>query len=126
MSTLLEDSRLADALRHTGSPRYVVRSGPILELMSDLAKEGDLVGVSEAYLAYIAKVPSDRRFVADRVPAKILNQYIYLHRQGSVRAVTKWIARTPGWADRIKEVLEDPERFERVARRMADEAVRED
>jgi hypothetical protein len=117
--------RIAQALLDIGSDDYTVRSGSIRTLMSKLAKEGELAGVSQAYLAYTAIVPADGRRLAEAVPAKILNQYIYIYRQRSDLAVKQWIKRTPEWPDRIKSALPSPELFERIVSELADEAIRE-
>lgn len=125
MTANIIDKRVLDALRHTGSDQYVVRSGPTLELMSELAKEGHLAGLAELYRAYVNKVPGDRAFVADMVPAKVLNQHVYIYRKGTMQSVIRWIEQTPDWADRIKAALGDPNRFASIVTKMADEAVRE-
>ena len=119
------NQRIAEALLHIGSPDYVVRSGSILTLMSDLAKEGELGGIARAFEAYCLLVPKDRSGVSDAVPAKVLNGYIHIHRRRSTIAVEKWRERTPEWADRIKDALVDPDRFERLVKQMGDDAVSE-
>lgn len=121
MSIKSVDERIADALLIVGSSDHTVRFGPILALMSDLAREGELQGVSRAFIAYAALIPTDRQKVADAVPAKILNHYVYLCRQRPTTTVMPWLKRNRNWAKRLVDALPSPYRFEQVARSMADE-----
>lgn len=115
--------RIFEALRKRGSHEHLVPSGDLLEQINDLALGGELRGVSQAYLSCAAAAPTEAGFVADMVPAKMLNDYIYRNRKASIPSVMRWIARNPDWADRIKRALPYPARFERMITAMADQAI---
>lgn len=70
------DARIAEAIIDRGSQDYTVRSGSILTLLTELAQEGNLDGMSRAYLAYVTVFPEDANRIAGAVPAKVLNQYL--------------------------------------------------
>ena len=117
-------ARSAAAIAQAGSPAFTLHAGPTLELMSEQAKAGELEAMSQTLLAHIEIHPGDRRSLIDRVPAKILNQYIYILRQRSVGAVERWRERTPDWAETLKRAVTNPQRFAMVAKAMADAAGR--
>jgi hypothetical protein len=110
----------ARAIGQAGSPAFTHHAGATLERLSELAKQGDLEGLSTTLLAHVGLHPSDRRKLVDSVPAKVLNQYIYIYRKRSVTAVERWRERTPDWADTLKRAIDDPAIFAAAARDMAD------
>ena len=110
----------ADAIAQAGSPAFTHHAGATLGRLSELAKEGELEALSATLLAHAALHPADRHKLVDSVPAKVLNQYIYINRQRSVSAVERWRERTPDWAETLKRAVDDPARFAVVAREMAD------
>lgn len=123
MTKTLND-RIAEAIVDTGSPDYAVRAGALLTLLSDLAFEGDLEGLSGAYQAYTVLLPGDARRIADAVPAKILNQYLYRNQGRSMGAVHAWQAEDPEWAAAIRAALRAPIQFAAVVEEMARSAKR--
>ena len=112
-------SRAAEAILQAGSPMHTVHAGETLQFMSDLARSGNLHAMSDTFSAHVTAHPGDRRSIADRVPAKILNQYFYLHCQRSVTAIERWRADTPDWAERLRNAVGDSGRFTRLVERMA-------
>ena len=110
----------ADAIAQAGSPAFTNHAGATLARLSELAKEGELEALSSTLLAHVALHPTDRRRLVDSVPAKVLNQYVYIHRKRSVSAVERWRERTPDWAETLKRAIDEPARFAAVARDMAD------
>jgi hypothetical protein len=125
MSTKSLEERIAEALLYRGSPRHAVRAGAMLTLLSELAREGDLEGFSRACLTYAGLVPSDRQQLVAAVPAKVLNQYLYLHCGRAASSLEKWCERNADWAERITSALEDPVRFRAEVLRMSAEAGNE-
>ena len=113
-------SQSADAIAQAGSPAFTHHAGATLERLSALAKDGELATLSSTLLAHAALHPADRRELVDSVPAKILNQYIYVNQKRSVSAVERWRERTPDWAETLKRAVDDPARFAAIAREMAD------
>lgn len=114
----------AAAIAQAGSPEFTSHAGATLQLMSDLARRGELEAVSETLLAHVAAHPGDCRRLVSAIPAKILNQYIYRYNQGSAAAVERWRARTPDWAAALERAVTNPPRFAAVAAAMADEVRR--
>lgn len=110
----------ANAIARAGSQAFTHHAGATLERLSELAHGGELESVSSTLLAHVALHPSDRRKLVDSVPAKILNQYICIHRKRSVGAIERWRERTPDWADTLKRAIGNPARFAAVARGMAE------
>lgn len=64
-----------DALSHQGSTVYATPSGAFLELLSELAKQGNLADMSAAFRVFVAAYPSNANYVATSVPPKLLNHY---------------------------------------------------
>ena len=117
-------SLAAEAIAQAGSPAHTVHAGATLRLMLDLARTGDLQAMSDTFTAHVTVHPGDRRSMADRVPAKILNQYFYLHCERSVQAVERWRAETPDWADTLRHAIGDSRRFAALAEGMARDIAR--
>ena len=67
--------RVLEAIRNQESTKYVTPSGPMLELLSELAKEGHLADMATAFNIFREAYPSNARLVADSIAAKIANHY---------------------------------------------------
>lgn len=67
--------RVLEALENQGSTKYVTPSGPMLELLSELAKEGHLADMATAFNIFKVAYPSNTELVAKSIAAKILNHY---------------------------------------------------
>ena len=63
--------RVADAVSRLGSDAYITPSGPVLELLSALAEEGELETFAKAYGLFATVRPMNADFVREAVPAKI-------------------------------------------------------
>lgn len=111
----------AAAMLQAGSPAFTTHAGATLERISRLARDGDLAGVGSTMLAHAMLHPSDRAGLLKALPAKVLNQYIHLHRGRSAHAIERWRERTPDWAETLQRAAADPERLAAVAAAMADE-----
>lgn len=110
--------RIAKAISEQGSAAYTTESGAVLELMTRLADEDDLQGLSRAFVILARAKPPNATFVAARVPAKISN-FLIKHRGVSTPALLKWTSANPAWAENLKDALRDPIRFERLVEAMA-------
>lgn len=108
------NQRVAEAILDRGSKEYTVRAGALLTLLSELALEGDLEGLSRAYVVYAELFPADVGRVADAVPAKVLNQYLYKNRECATRAIGAWQSRNPEWARDISGAVDRPAHFAAV------------
>lgn len=67
--------RVLEAIENQGSTKYVTPSGPMLELLTELAKEGHLADMATAFNIFRAAYPGNARLVADSIAAKIVNHY---------------------------------------------------
>lgn len=110
--------RLAGAIADLGSDAYIVPSGPVLELMSELADEGELETFSRAYGLLATIRPASARSVREAVPAKITSRYLARHRGLGASRIMSWALANPDWPDRLKEAVSEPARFARTVESM--------
>jgi hypothetical protein len=111
--------RTLEAVAEQGSAAYTTPSGAVLTLLSELAEEGDVEGLATAYGYFARAKPRNAAYVAEQVPAKIINWY-FCHRMGLNGAlVLNWTSDHPEWATQIKEALGDSVEFGRLVRGMA-------
>ncbi|WP_158815359.1 hypothetical protein [Methylocapsa sp. S129] len=110
--------RIAKAISEQGSAAYTTESGAVLELMTHLADEDDLQGLSRAFVILARAKPPNAAFVAARVPAKISN-FLIKHRGINPIALLKWTSAYPAWVEDLKDAVRDPVRFEQVVEAMA-------
>lgn len=105
---------VAEKIKMQGSLAYTTPSGPVLELLTDLARSGALSDFSRAYIVFARARPANARFVAERIPAKIAEGYLITSRRLQPDVVAEWMAQHPDWTSRLKEHLMDPAAFERI------------
>jgi hypothetical protein len=113
------EKRIIEAIARQGSPAYTTESGPVLTLLSELAREGDLVSFSRAFITFARAKPMSAAFVAEATPAKVLNQYLLAHLGIDGGIFLQWEKANRDWADTIKSALRSPARFEQVVGEMA-------
>lgn len=118
MVSVETEMRIARAIAEHGSAAYNTEPGAVLDLMTKLAEEDDLVSFSRAFVIVARAKPANATFVAARVPAKISN-FLIKHRNVSPSALIRWTENNPGWVDELKGAVRDPVRFERVVEAMA-------
>ena len=111
------EARIAKAIAEHGSAAYNTPSGTVLDLMTQLADEDDLVSFSRAFVILARAKPANAGFVADAVPAKISN-FLIRHRRIDASVLVKWTEANPGWADDLKNAVREPARFEKVVEAM--------
>ncbi len=112
-------ARAAKAIAKQGSAEYVTPSGATLDLLSELAAEGNLVAFSKAFVMFANMNPGNARFVARWVPAKISNQYFFRKLNLDVSAFQGWAHAHPDWEGQLAETLQDSELFANVVQKMA-------
>lgn len=118
----IEDAlRRSETLLQYGSDSYVHRSGPIQDILSDIAGAGEVLAFARFYEFAATIWPHDARRLRDLVPAKILNQYFagYLGFAGSP-PLFKFTNDNPKWAESLKSTLSDPVKFEQTVQRMTE------
>ena len=112
------EARIAKAIADHGSAAYNTPSGAVLDLMTALANEDNLRGLSRAVVILARAKPANAKFVIDKVPAKVAS-FLVNHRGVSSDAHYKWSLANPSWADDLKNSARDPERFASVVEAMA-------
>ena len=95
------------AVENQGSAEYATPSGAFLELLSELAKKGCLDDMAAAFGIFVEAHPSNARFVAASVGAKVMNHYFIpcLGLNGASKFI-QWQEAHPNWAEAIAESLQ--------------------
>jgi len=75
-----QPTRVAEAVVDKGSETQITPPGPILELLSKLAEDGELVAVSRAWRVFKMIHPESADLLRESVPAKILSPYLARNR----------------------------------------------
>jgi len=112
------EQRIIKAIASQGSPAYLTESGPVLTLLSDLARDGDLASFSRAFIVFARAKPANAAFVAGATPAKVLNCYLLEHLGVNSSVFIEWEKDNRDWATTIQNALRDPARFEHVVGEM--------
>lgn len=112
------EMRIAKAIAEHGSAAYTTPSGAVLDLMTSLTDEDDLIGFSRAFIILARAKPASASFVENAVPAKISN-FLIKHRGIDVGALVKWTEINPKWADDLKNAVRHPAQFKQVVEAMA-------
>lgn len=112
--------RVADAIQRFGSADYTHAAGPMLDLLSALAAEGEIETFARACALLSAIRPQSANVLRDSVPAKINSQFFAAHRRLSGQRIVAWASRHPDWPDTLKAALAKPAQFARTADAMAD------
>jgi hypothetical protein len=112
--------RVADAISSFGSDAYITPTGPVLELLTSLAEEGEIETFAKAYGLFSAIQPASARFVRDSVPAKISSGYLARHRGLDASKIVSWASRHPNWPDELKATIAKPGLFVATVNTMAE------
>jgi hypothetical protein len=112
--------RIAKAITNQASAAYITPSGPVLDLLSELAEEGDLATMSHLYGAFSVIHPKNAGFVLGSVPAKISSRYLARNRGIGIRQFSAYVERNPDWAENLKANLPHSGRFTQTVTAMAD------
>lgn len=112
--------RVADAIVAFGDSAYITPSGPVLTLLSDLAAEGDIYCLAQAYVLFAMLRPNNAAFVRDSIPAKISSEFLARHRGLSGQRIMSWANKNADWPDRLKDAVSKPPLFVSTVTAMAD------
>jgi hypothetical protein len=113
-------TRVAEAVVSKGSETRITPSGPILEMLSKLAEDGQLIAVSRAWRVFTMIHPESANLVRDSVPAKISSLYLVRNRGIDAGRMVGWTSTRSEWAEALKAALHDPARFKSTVDEMAD------
>jgi hypothetical protein len=113
-------TRVAEAVVSKGSETRITPSGPILEMLSKLAEDGQLIAVSRAWRVFTMIHPESANLVRDSVPAKISSRYLVRNRGIDTGRMVGWMSTRSEWAEALKAALHDPARFKSTVDEMAD------
>lgn len=119
-SGIEQATRLAEAVVGAGSKEYVTSWGPILDMFSKLAENGQLTAISRAWRLFSTFHPDNAHLVRESVPAKISSLYLAGNRGINAGQIAKWTSAQPDWADHLKASLQDPALFKRTIDAMAE------
>jgi hypothetical protein len=111
-------TRVAEAVVGKRSEAHI--TGPILEMLSKLAEDGQLIAVSRAWRVFSMIHSESANFVRESVPAKISSLYLARNRGIDVGKMVEWMSTRSEWAEEVKAALHDPARFKRTVEEMAD------
>ncbi|MCB1520490.1 MAG: hypothetical protein KDJ37_07935 [Hyphomicrobiaceae bacterium] len=112
-------ARIAKAIEDHGSAAYNTPSGAVLDLMTELANEGDLQSFARAFVILARAKPANAQFVAAAVPGKISN-FLVNHGGISSNDLNNWAADNPDWSAELQRAVRNPDSFDRVVEAMAD------
>ena len=113
-------TRMAEAVVGKGSETHITSAGPILEMLSKLAEDGQLIAVARAWRVFSMINPESANFVRESVPAKISSLYLARNRGIDARRMVGWMSTRSEWAEAVKAALHDPARFKKTVDEMAD------
>ncbi|MBI6557974.1 hypothetical protein LN426_14570 [Pseudomonas syringae] len=116
--------RIKEAILKQGSPAYITESGPVLELLTELALEGHLRAISSAFNEFSKAKPGNMLFVKESIPAKILNHYWLNFLKLNSESLALWVDKNPEWASTMKSKVRDPAQFENFVNFAADKIRR--
>lgn len=102
---------IALALLAYGDKRYIVASGSLREVLSDIARDGDLEVFAHALNVFAMIVPASARELRDAVPAKILNEFVARNQQVPIARAFRWMEANPDWADALRSSANHPAGF---------------
>ena len=115
-----QPTRVAEDVVGKGSETQIIPPGPILELLSKLAEEGELVAVSRAWRVFRMVHPESADLLRDSVPAKILSPYLTRNRGIDPGRMVGCISTSAEWLEAAKAALHDPAHFKKTVDEMAD------
>ncbi|MER9387796.1 hypothetical protein [Mesorhizobium sp. M0435] len=113
------EARIAHAIAEYGSAAYITPSGAVLDLMTQLANEGDLEAFSRAWVILSRAKPANASFVAAAACSKIMN-YLVRHQGISPIAFENWSQANPDWRQDLKRAIRDPAQFGNVIETMVE------
>jgi hypothetical protein len=113
-------TRVAEAVVGKASEVHITPSGPILEMLSKLAEDGQLTAVSRAWRVFSMIHPESANFVRESVPAKISSLYLARNRGIDAGKMVEWMSTRSEWSEEVKAALHDPARFKSTVDEMAD------
>jgi hypothetical protein len=119
-SGIEQATRLAKAVVGLGAEAHITPSGPILDMLSKLAEDGQLTAISRAWRLFSTLHPQNAHFVRESVPAKISSLYLARNRGIDAGKIAKWASTHPDWPDHLKASLQDPASFKNHVDAMAD------
>ncbi|GLK77636.1 hypothetical protein GCM10008171_28900 [Methylopila jiangsuensis] len=113
-------ARVADAIAQQGSKAFITPSGAVLDLLSELAEDGDIETFAKTYHLFATILPMNAAYVRRSVPAKVSSRYLARHRALSASRIMTYAAKNPEWAESLKRTVAEPALFARTVEDMAD------
>ena len=83
-------------------------SGPVLELLTTLAEDGEIETLAKAYGLFASIQPKSAAFIRGAVPARISSGYLVGHRGLGASKISLWAYDHPDWHDKLKAAIAKP------------------
>ena len=93
---------IVEALLRCGDKTYIVACGPLRDVLSQIANDGDLDVFVHTLNVFAHILPSSARELRDAVPAKILNEFVPRNQKVPIAGAFRWMRDHPNWADRLR------------------------
>jgi hypothetical protein len=116
--------RVADDISRVGAAAYTSTSGPVLELLTTLAEDGEIETLAKAYGLFASIQPKSAAFIRGVVPARISSGYLVRHRGLGVSKISLWAYDHPDWHDKLKAAIARPVLFASTVDALADSISR--
>ena len=102
---------IADALLSYGDAGYITAAGPLRDVLSQIANDGDLDVFVHALNVFAYILPGSARELRDAVPAKILNEFVARNRRVPIAGAFRWMQANSDWADKLRSTVDRPAAF---------------
>lgn len=112
---------IADALLSYGDAAYITASGPLRDVLSEIANDGDLDVFVHALNVFAYILPGSARELRAAVPAKILNEFVASNRRVPIAGAFRWMQANPDWADKLRSTAHRPAAFTVTVNAMVEE-----
>lgn len=112
---------IVEALLSYGDKRYIIPSGSLREVLSQIANDGDLTVFVHTLNVFAHILPLSARELRDAVPAKILNEFVARNQKVSIAGAFRWMQNNPDWADRLRRSADRPAKFTLAVTTMVEE-----
>lgn len=112
---------IVEALLSYGDDRYIVTSGSLHEVLSQIANDGELDVFVHTLNVFAHILPHSAQELRDAVPAKIINQFVARNQSVPIGDAFRWMEKNPDWADRLRGSSVKATDFTAVVNTMIDE-----
>lgn len=114
MTDISQIEDILTAIAKASAPEYVQHCGAMLEELGDLLAQGATEEAGWAIVIHSTMHPQDRRTLANKLPALVMNRY-WFERLGLTRPqIEDWRDANHDWAEAIRRCAPYPTRLARL------------